>query len=356
MSPISRLNRSSIFLAGLVGALLIGASTIPWTHEQPHAATDVQVSVEQFGQYIRDWSEPEGYFDSDNFISNETSYLHVLDQLQQHVKPGGIYLGVGPDQNFSYIAHTRPMLAIITDIRRQNMLQHLWFKALFAMSANRVEYLSHLVSRKPPGIKPDASLQAIVDAVRAGETDESVFRKNLATVKNLLLEKYKLPLSSDDLSKIEYVYETFWKEGLDLRFSSIGRGNASMYPSFEEIILETDRQGRQESYLSSDPLFQWLKTFEAENRLIPIVGDFAGAHALRTVGAFVKANGLNVSEFYTSNVEFYLFGTPKRRRPLLKGMCRSKKLPATPPKWLRKKLFSRCSKRPAGTVKNPQGG
>ena len=310
MSPISRLNRSSIFLAGLVGALLIGASTIPWTHEQPHAATDVQVSVEQFGQYIRDWSEPEGYFDSDNFISNETSYLHVLDQLQQHVKPGGIYLGVGPDQNFSYIAHTRPMLAIITDIRRQNMLQHLWFKALFAMSANRVEYLSHLVSRKPPGIKPDASLQAIVDAVRAGETDESVFRKNLATVKNLLLEKYKLPLSSDDLSKIEYVYETFWKEGLDLRFSSIGRGNASMYPSFEEIILETDRQGRQESYLSSDPLFQWLKTFEAENRLIPIVGDFAGAHALRTVGAFVKANGLNVSEFYTSNVEFYLFGTP----------------------------------------------
>ena len=310
MLPISRLNRSSIFVIGLVGALLIGASTIPWSHEQPHAATDIQVSVEQFGQYIRDWSEPEGYFDSDNFITNETSYLHVVDQLEQHVKAGGVYLGVGPDQNLSYIVHTRPMVAIITDIRRQNMLQHLWFKALFAMSADRVEYLSFLFSRKPPRVKSDASLQEILNAVRASATDESVFRKNLASVKTLLLDKYKLPLSSDDLSKIEYVYQTFWKEGLDLRFSSIGRGNASMYPSVEEILLETDRQGKRQNYLSSDELFVWLKRFEAENRLIPIVGDFAGPHALRAVGSFLEANGLNVAAFYTSNVEFYLFGTP----------------------------------------------
>src|SRR5437763_12072913 len=141
MLPIFRLNRSSIFVIGLVGALLIGASTIPWSHEQSHAATDIQVSVEQFGQYIREWSEPEGYFDSDNFISNETSYLHVVDDLHRRVKAGGIYLGVGPDQNFSYIVHTHPMLAIITDIRRQNMLEHLLFKTLFAMAKSRVEYL-----------------------------------------------------------------------------------------------------------------------------------------------------------------------------------------------------------------------
>jgi hypothetical protein len=310
MATIPKFSRSSIFIAGLIAALLIGASTMPWTREHPHAATDLQVSSEQFRQYIRDWSEPEGYFDSDNFISNETSYLHVIDQLQQHVKPGGIYLGVGPDQNFSYIVHTRPTIAVITDIRRQNMLQHLWFKALFALSANRVEYLSLLLSRNPPRVKPDASFQEVLDAVRTSHTDEDLFKKNFAAIKNLLLDRYKLPLSSDDLSKIEYVYQTFWKEGLDLRFSSIGRGNASMYPSFEEILLETDRQGRQQNYLSSEALFQWLKRFEAENRLIPVVGDFAGSHALRAAGSFLKANGLNVTAFYTSNVEFYLFGTP----------------------------------------------
>jgi hypothetical protein len=309
MSPTRKLSRTAIFASGLFLAILLGAGTIPWTREQPRAASDIQISSKQFGQYIDEWSESEGYFDSDNFISNETSYLHVVDQLQ-HVKPAGIYIGVGPDQNFSYIVHTRPMLAIITDIRRQNMLEHLWLKSLFAMSSSRVEYLSYLFSKQPPKVTSDVSFQELLEAIRASRTDGGMFKKNVATVHDLLLNQYKLHLSSDDLAKIDYVYETFWKEGLDLRFSSIGRGNASMYPSFEEILLETDRQGRQENYLSSEELFQWLKKFQAENRLIPIVGNFAGPHAFKAVGAFLKANGLNVSTFYTSNVEFYLFGSP----------------------------------------------
>jgi len=314
MSPIPRFNRSLVFVAGLVLALLAGAGTIPWTHEQPRAAADVQVTIEQFRQYIDQWSEPEGYFDSDNFISNETSYLHVVEQLQQRVKPGGIYLGVGPDQNLSYIVHTRPMLAIVTDIRRQNMLEHLLFKSLFARAGNRVEYLSLLFSRQPPRVKGGASFQEILDSIRSAKTSEMLFQTNWEAVKSLLSDKYRLTLSPDDLAKIEYVYRTFWKENLDLRFSSIGRGNASMYPSFEEMLVETDRQGRQQNYLSSEDFFQWLKKFQAENRLIPIVGDFAGPHALKAVGAFLKANSLRLSVFYTSNVEFYLFGRPNWTR------------------------------------------
>src|SRR5216110_1264769 len=185
MLRISKLNRTSLFGLGLTLVLVFGATIIPWTREQPRAATDVQVSVEQFGRYIDQWSEPEGYFDSDNFISNETSYLHVVDDLHQRVKPGGIYIGVGPDQNLSYIVHTRPMLAVITDIRRQNMLEHLWFKALFAMASNRVEFLSLLVSRETPRVKPDATLEQVLQAVRTSPTDESLFTKNLTAVKTL---------------------------------------------------------------------------------------------------------------------------------------------------------------------------
>ncbi len=313
MRRISKLNRTALFGVGLT-LVLVFAATIPWTREQPRAAADVQVSIEQFGRYIEQWSEPEGYFDSDNFISNETSYLHVIDDLRQRVKPGGIYLGVGPDQNFSYIVHAHPVLAILTDIRRQNMLEHLWFKALFAMASNRVEYLSLLVSREIPRVKPDASFEEILQAVRASSTSERLFQKNLAGVMSLLTDEYKLKLSAGDLAKIEYVYRTFWEENLDLRFSSIGRGNALMYPTFEEMLLETDRQGRRQNFLSSEELFQWLKKFQAENRIIPIVGDFSGPHALKTVGAFLKSNGLRISAFYTSNVEFYLFGRPEWTR------------------------------------------
>jgi hypothetical protein len=308
-SRTSKLIRTSGFSLGFVFILALVTTSIPWTREQPRAATDIQVSVEEFGRYIEQWSEPEGYFDSDNFISNETSYLHVIGELTKRVQPGGIYLGVGPDQNLSYIAHTRPMLAIITDIRRQNMLEHLWFKALFEMAANRVEYLSLLISREPPRLKPNASFEETLIAIRGASTSEKLFQKNLAAIKSIL-DKYKLRLSSEDLSKIEYVYRTFWMEGLDLRFSSIGRGNAMMYPSLEEMLLETDREGHFQNYLSSEELFQRLKKLEVENRLIPIVGDFAGSHAFKAVGAFLKANGLQLSTFYTSNVEFYLFDRP----------------------------------------------
>jgi len=308
MSSNLKFNRTSVFGLGLVLALLLTTGTIPWSPEPPRAAAGVQVSIEQFGRYIDEWSEPEGYFDSDNFISNETSYLHVIPDLRQRVKPGGIYLGVGPDQNLSYIVHTRPSLAIITDIRRQNMLQHLLFKALFVMSSNRVEYLSLLFSKETPPVKPGASFEDLLAAVRRAPSSEKLFQRNLAAVKDLLTRKYRLKLTTDDISKVDYIYRTFWEEGLDLRFSSLGRGNALNYPTFEEILLETDRQGRQQNYLSSQELFQWLKNFQADNRLIPIVGDFAGPHAFKAVSGFLRANGLRLSVFYTSNVEFYLFG------------------------------------------------
>jgi hypothetical protein len=157
-------------------------------------------------------------------------------------------------------------------------------------------------------IKPGTSLPDLLAAVRDSSTNQALFDKNLAAVKNTLLQKYKLKLSAEDLDKIKLVYESFWKEGLQLRFSSIGRNNAGQYPTLAEMFLETSRSGKLENFVASEEQFQWLKKFEAENRLIPIVGDFAGTHALRAVAAFLKTNGLRVTTFYTSNVEFYLFG------------------------------------------------
>src|SRR6516162_9556968 len=189
MSRVSKLSRTWLVSGGFTHVLVLGVAIAPWSpwsQDQPRAAaSDVQVSIEQFNRYIEQWSEPEGYFDSDNFISNETSYLHVVDDLRTRVNPGGIYLGVGPDQNLSYIVHTRPMLAIITDIRRQNMLEHLWFKALMSLASNRTEYLALLVSREPPQVKAGASLQEILEAVRRSHTDEKLFLKNLSTVKRV---------------------------------------------------------------------------------------------------------------------------------------------------------------------------
>lgn len=300
------MSRKLICAASLLVLLVGGFSFHRNANVSIVEAADVQVSRIQFAQYIQDLSEPEGYFDTHNFISNETSYLHVIPELRRLVKPGFVYLGVGPDQNFSYIVHTRPSLAIITDIRRQNMLEHLLYKALFDLSNSRTEYLALLFSRETPRTDSRTPLRDLLRAIRNAGSSETRVRTNFAAIRDRL-QTYELKLSAGDLQKIESVYRTFHDEGLDLRFSSIGRNNASNYPTFESLLLQTDRSGQLQGYLSTEELFQWMKRFEAENRLIPIVGDFAGSQAFRAVGKFLQQKELKVSTFYTSNVEYYLF-------------------------------------------------
>src|SRR4030095_12996110 len=192
-------------------------------------------------------------------------------------------------------------------IRRQNLLEHLLYKALFDLSNSRSEFLGMLFSREVPKVDSRAPLRVWLRAVGAGRSSEERFRANLAAIRGRLLQTYGLKLSAQDLEKIEYVYSTLREEGLDLRFSSIGRNNAGNYPTFESLLLQTDRSGQPQGYLSTEELFQWMKRFEAENRLIPTVGDFAGSKAFKAVANFLQKNSLMISTFYTSNVEYYLF-------------------------------------------------
>ena len=302
------MSRKLAYTASLLAVLFIAFRFQTGTDAPVIAAAEIQISRAQFAQHIENLSEPEGDFDTHNFISNETSYLHIIPELQRRVKPGFVYMGVGPDQNFSYIVHTKPALAIITDIRRQNMLEHLLYKALFELSSSRADYLAMLFSReKPKAVDSRTSLRDLLRAVRSAPASEQRFRSNLAAVRARLLEGQALKISDKDFEGIELVYRTLHDEGLDLRFESIGRNNASNYPTFESLLLQTDRSGREQGYLSSEELFQWMKTFQAENRLIPIVGNFAGSRAFKSVAGFLQKNGLQVSTFYTSNVEYYLF-------------------------------------------------
>src|SRR5205814_8569003 len=120
----------------------------------------------EFWRMVTDFSEPGGAFPFENFVSNEVSYQDILPEVKRIAKPGGAYLGVAPEQNFTYIAAIQPKVAFILDIRRQNMLELLIYKALFEMSADRVEFVSSLFSRpKPMGLNVTASAEDIFKAL-----------------------------------------------------------------------------------------------------------------------------------------------------------------------------------------------
>src|SRR4029078_3035308 len=101
-------------------------------------------------------SEPGGYFRSaniTNLTSNELWFQYVIPDLLSRTKPGGVYLGVGPEQNYTYMAATRPKMAIIFDIRRGNLDIQLMYKAIFELASDRADFVSRLFSKtRPTGI------------------------------------------------------------------------------------------------------------------------------------------------------------------------------------------------------------
>lgn len=262
----------------------------------------------EFWSLIDDFSEAGGAFRSENLVSNETTFQYVIPELTRRAKRGGVYLGVGPDQNFTYIAALRPRLAFITDIRRQNMLLHLMYKALFELSDNRAEFLSKLFSRPMPRSLPkNAAPDALFESLRSQTADWEAAKRNLDALLDHLRRRHRFALGVEDSRTIEHVYNQFVTAGPDIRYSSTNGPGFRRFPSYSDLMRQTDEEGSRHSYIASEEHFQIIKTLETDNRIVPLVGDFAGDKALRSVGRFLRRHGATVTAFYTSNVEFYLF-------------------------------------------------
>jgi|RhiMetdeSRZDD1v2_1073273.scaffolds.fasta_scaffold66873_6 hypothetical protein len=253
-------------------------------------------------------SEPGGYFDSDNLISNESSYLHVLGGMRRVGVAGGAYIGVGPDQNFSYIGQIRPHVAFIIDIRRDNLLQHLMFKALFEMARNRVEYLALLTGRAVPNDVAKwnrRSVNDIVEFIEKSPPDPDQF-ETTRTIVRTKVRRFGIPVSPSEFETIGRIQQAFFDAGLELRFTSLGRPPRAYYPTLRNLLLERDLTGKQLTYLANEDDFQFLKALEARNLVVPVVGNLAGNHALREIGRVMFERGEKLSAMYVSNVEFYL--------------------------------------------------
>jgi len=269
----------------------------------------VRPRIPAFAQLIAQLSEEGGYFPSDNLVSNELGYQKILQKLDELNVRGGVYIGVGPEQNFTYIAAVRPTYAFIVDIRRDNRLQHLFYKALFALARNRAEYLALWLSRPLRESAERWTQASIADLVRLmDETppDPSAFRMTLERAYALIEGRFGVPLTPEDRGRIEEIARSFYESGLDIRYETHFRRSWRQFPTLRQLLLETDLTGRPRNFLAAEESFQFLKQLHAQDRIIPVTGDFAGPKALRAIGDYVRHLGETVSVFYVSNVEYYL--------------------------------------------------
>jgi hypothetical protein len=287
--------------------VISGKPAVPSTFVAP--ITSAASPESTYGRTFLKLSEPAGYFPSENVVSNETSYLHVLDAMRRDGVKGGAYIGVGPDQNFSYIAAIRPEVAFMFDIRRDAMIEHQLFKAVFAMSRTRLEYLCILLAKPVPAnvaVWKDSSITSLVRFIDT--TNASVeFAKSSEIEIEARAKRLGIPLSDNDIGVLALYRAAFIRYGLDVQYSSLNGNAMGNMPGWRDLLVEVDRAGNQLNYLAADSLFQVIKRMQAENRIIPVTGNAAGPAALRRLGDEIRARGLVVSALYMSNVEQYLF-------------------------------------------------
>jgi hypothetical protein len=290
-----------------VAVLAPAASTGIAFREAPPKLSDAE-----FWKLSQDLSEPNGYFRSDNLLSNEIGFQTIIPELKTIVKPG-VYLGVGPEQNFTYIASLRPKMAFISDIRRGNLHLHLMYKALFEMATDRADFVGMLFGKtRPEGLTAASSVNEIFTKYDAERTNAEVHDATWKRMVGVLTKApHTLPLDQGDIEGLQYVVDSFYNFGTAINYNSSasgGFGRGGSMATYEILMTANDGRGQQISYLANEELFGYMKTLESRNLLVPVVGDFAGTTALRAIGAYIRAHDETVQAFYLSNVEDYLTG------------------------------------------------
>jgi hypothetical protein len=290
--------------------VLSGAACLSTLSVRAVQTLPVQLSDEAFRRMIEEFSEDGGAFPSENFLSNESGYQFVLRPLQAVTRKGGVYIGVGPEQNFTYVVGLEPRIAFIVDIRRQNMIQHLMYKAAFEKSDNRADFLSRLFSRRrPAGLSANSTVQALFDAFDAMPPDPEFAAENFQSIHRFLVEENMFSLTSEDEQVLGHVFDVFSRYGPRLSYSSNVQtvSPTISMPSYAELMTLDDGAGVNRSYLASEENFRLVREMQLKNLIVPVVGNFAGPRAIRAIGEYVRNHAATVTVFYVSNVEQYLF-------------------------------------------------
>ena len=321
MSRVGRWIRAATIALPLV--LATSLSTRPATAaagsgQAPAKASSLpsRLSDAEFWKLVSDISEPGGFFRiSDNYTSNEREVGQLFTMLREGGVLGGVYIGVGPEQNFSYIAAIRPAMAFVVDIRRQAVMQHLMFKAAFELARDRADFIALLFAKpRPADLDGTTPIQRIWEAYQMVATDPAVAARNSARIVEHLTRTHRFTFTSDESAQLDSVLEAFVEFGPAISTRGGGGGGGGNGVTFADLTgWSLNAEGQPQSFLSTEEHFRLVKSLHEKNLIVPVSGDFAGPRAIRAIGAYLRKQGGIVSAFYLSNVEQYLFQDRKQR-------------------------------------------
>ena len=79
-----------------------------------------------------------------------------------------------------------------------------------------------------------------------------------------------------------------------------------MYPTLARLIRTPARGGKPGHFLAEESLYRSVRDLQRGDRVIPLVGDFAGPTSLPRLGDWLRRRGHALGVLYISDVEFFL--------------------------------------------------
>ena len=306
------------FLLSACGHAVPPASTapsLPPTPAQapaaPANAMPERLNDKEYWALEQEISEPGGYFQiRDNFTSNEMEIGQLFTMLRDARVSGDVYMGVGPEQNFTYIAAIRPRMAFIVDIRRQAVVQHLMFKAMFEMAKDRADFISLLFAKpRPAGLDTAMTIPKLWEAYRTVASDSNMKNRNWPMVVDRLTKTHGFTFTPDEMDMLKLVFEAFYSYGPSIATRGYAGGRGG---DFTDLTgFSNDQSGQPKSFLSSEENYRYVKMLHEKNLIIPVSGDFGGPKAIRAIASYLTQHHGKLRAFYVSNVEQYLFQDAK---------------------------------------------
>ena len=223
--------------------------------------------------------------------------------LVRIARPGAVYLGVAPEQNFTYTRCTSAEDGV--HCRYPPTLELLMYKALFEMSVDRVEFACRLFSRRPQ-VGRTATVEALFRGLESVRGSTPLFREALQAIYDRLEKQRGFRLTAVDKQGIEKVFNVFlsgWAaNGLRVPESNTEPCGTQLLPAHVDNrspwkTMELPRQRRKLRPDTSDA---------AKESDRPAGRRLTGPRTLKAVGQYVSQHGSTIAAFYISNVEDYI--------------------------------------------------
>jgi hypothetical protein len=246
---------------------------------------------------VEDTSAYDGLFPIKHVTSNEWQNGVFVSEVRR--RPGGAFLGLGGEQNYTLIAAGRSQVAFIVDSNPVVIEIHRAYHALHKLAPTRTAFVAYLSGREPPPHQAGATMAEIVARVEKQPPLDAA---------RLLREARGLVSANEMQALGKMIHGQFGT------LYMAGKPSGSFAEHFARMAREPRSPTRFACWLDHDQSYAAVRARIESNAIHLVTGSIAGEQTLRSIAAAARKMGVVFHHVYLSNAPDYVFGSGAGRQ------------------------------------------